>query len=72
MNDRNCTVEQQLRDQIERVIEDAADRVHDSTQWWSREDGVRPIDKLGDAIVAAARQYHAKMRELEHKTEGAS
>lgn len=72
MDGGNSMVEQQLRDQIERAVEDAADRVHDSTQWWSREDGARPIDKLGDAIVAAARQYHAKMRELEHKTEGAS
>ena len=69
MNDRKNRIDKQLREQVERAIEGAADRVHDATQWWSREGGSRLIDELKDAIVGAARQYHAILQKQEGKND---
>ena len=59
--------EWRLRQDIEEAIEQAADCIHDSTQWWAVEDkGPRTIDTLIGMIVVAAKDYKNRLDNTEN------
>jgi hypothetical protein len=54
--------ELRLRQDIEEAIEQAADCLHDATEWWSVEySGPRTIDTLIGMIVIAAKAWKYKL-----------
>jgi len=59
--------ELRLRQDIEEAIEQAADCIHDSTQWWAVEEkGPRTIDTLIGMIVLAAKDYKNRLNNAEN------
>ena len=59
--------EWRLRQDIEEAIEQAADCIHDSTQWWYVEEkGPRTIDTLIGMIVVAAKDYKNRLNNAEN------
>jgi len=59
--------EWRLRQDIEEAIEQAADGIHDSTQWWAKEEkGPRTIDTLIGMIALAAKEYKNRLDNKEN------
>jgi len=55
----HCDALLELRQDIEEALEDAAECVHDATQWWwaPEDQGPRTIDTLIGMLVIAAKKY---------------
>lgn len=65
--DKFDEAEMRLRQDIEEALEQAAECLHDATEWWRREDkGPRTVDTLIGMIVVAAKEYRNALDNAEN------